>query len=437
MNKLKGCLWVVVIILLTTISPLAYGSSNFSAEDGNKIVSSVDVRLEFPEKKEIYSDIEERIANSIQKVARTILAGQKVSLIKQNRNEITHVMKAVFDKVLWGYQVTDIDLIVGEKTYILVELAPTSILIEKVKVDLQIQGVNDKIVEVVNEELEMVSNEITEVMLGLPVDSLHWSSDVIKPILYHLVKWQLPGFEPTIDLGIGKEITVDLKLVPTGELIKDIQIDIVTQSLPRIFSNALEKRIELELKIFEGLPVALLDKYQDKVIEIVDQAIYNNGRNEFVYLNDRPQMDVGSVTNLTIDVDWIDYKMEFLGEVSVGVNAPGPALYLSLGKRLGTDTVLQLQNKITLDRLLGTVSIDLEHNFGANFVANVGYNLNDSKINARLDWRKGKFGATLNQTYPGDFRDSRISINYYLRPYTKLSLTHQNKNIWLSIQQSL
>lgn len=437
MTKRLGCLWLVLLIC-SAVSPFAYGSSELDQLLGESLVSSVTVRLEFPAGKVIHESIAERISQSIEKVAEKVLVGQEISLVKKTEAEVAQLMKAVFDKVFWGYQVTDVDLVFGKNTFILIDLRPTSILIEEVGVDLQIRGVNQQIVEVVAKEVESLEKRIEQILLGLPVDALIWASDLTEPLIYHLVKWQLPGFQPKIDLKIGSKIDVNLTLVPDGQLVEEIELNLITRSLPRIVTTALEKRLERELIIFQGMPVELLEKFQEQILELIEEKIINsNQRNRYIYLNQPPKLRIAPVTQLTLVVDWIDYRFDILGEVVIGSEGFLPALTLSLGKDLGPNTIIKLANQMTLDDLLGTLSLGLEHSLGAGFSTKFAYKFKESEIDAALDWQRSKYGLTIAQTYPGEAKETKLSLNYYPELWTKLSLVYQNSSFWLSLEKAL
>lgn len=437
MIKRLGCLWLVILVCLTAISPFAYGNSEIEQIWGSPLVSSITVRLEFPEGNTIHQDIIERITQSIEKVAEKILVGQEISLVKQTGTEVSQLLKAIFNKVLWGYQVMDVNLVFGENTFILIDLQPTSILIEDVEVDLEIRGINEQIDKIIAAEVELIEDKIKSVLLGLPIDALIWASDLFEPLILQFVKWQLPGFQPTIDLELGSEIAVNLTLVPKGQLVEEIEIDLITQSLPRIVTKALEKRLEDELQIFQGMPLQLLENYQGRIVSMIEELISDDKRNRYIYLNQPPKLEIAPATQLVLDVDWIDYHLDFLGEVTIGYQKFEPAFLLSLGKNLGTNTTIKLENRITLDNLLGALSLVFEQSMGAGLTTKFAYRFKNSEIDAALDWKRNKFGLTIAQIYPGEVKDTQISLNYYPELSTKLSFVYQNSSLWLSLQKSL
>lgn len=431
MDKRKGCLWLMILLLILTISPLAY------AGESQPRVQSVLIQAKFPKGKEVHSTIEKRICESFEKVANKLLVGQEVLVIQKTRKEIGEVMKTVFNRVLRGFEVTDVGMVVGEQTAILIQLQPTSLLIEEVNFDLHLIGLSEQIVQVVDQELASITRVIENLFIGLPVDALGWADDLIEPMLIQVIRWQLPGFEPEIDLEMGTEIKVDLTLRPEGELVQDIQVDVRTHSLPQLLVSPLEEKIEDELVAFYGLPVKLLNKYQDRVLNIIEDQIKDSRWSNYVYLTDQPKIHLGKTTDLTLNIDWLDYQFDFVGELNVAHDAPDPALHLALSRMVWPLTKLEVKSKITLNRLIGNWSIGLERQWNEQLTSKVAYQIQDANWLGGVEWKQGNYGVTVSQTIPGGIENTQLAVNYYPRFNTKVSLVQENRRFWISLQQRL
>lgn len=431
MDKRKGCLWLMILFLIFTISPLAY------AGESQPQVQSVMVQAKFPKGKEVHSTIEKRICESFEKVANKLLVGQEVMVIQKTRKEISEVMKTVFNRVLKGFEVTDVGMVVGEQTAILIQLQPTSLLIEEVDLELHLIGLSKQIVQVVDQELRSINRVMENVLIGLPVDALGWADDLIEPMLIQVIRWQLPGFDPEIDLEMGTKIKVDLTLRPEGELVQDIQVDVRTHSLPQMLVNPLEEKIEDKLGVFYGLPVKLLDKYQDRVITIIEDQIQESRWSNYVYLTDKPEIQLGKTTDLALNIDWFDYQIDFIGELNIAHDAPDPALHVALSRMVWPLTKLELKSKITLNRLIGNWSLGLEHQWNEQLTSKVAYQIQDANWLGEIDWKQSSYGVTVSQSIPGRIGNTKLAVNYYPRLNTKLSLVQENQRLWISLQQRL
>lgn len=433
MNKRKGCLWLLVLaIAITAISPLAYANDR-------KVVNTVSIQLKVTGGPDIHPTIEERIKESILKVASHLLVGQEVGVVQASEREIGQVVKTVFNTVLRGYKINEVQMVAGEKTVILFVLQPTSLLIESVELNLQLQNLNDTISQVIDSQLAGVRKQVEEMLIGLPIDALIWADDVIEPLLYRLVKTHAPGFEPKIDLTIDRQMKVNLSLKPVGQLVEEIQIDLRTNSLPQLLTRPLERMAEAEAAPFIGLPVEFLRKYEDRLSDAVEDALHQNKWGKHVYLSQKPVLTVGPATHLQLDAEWIDYQVDFVGELNLGKWAPkpGPALHLSLGKRFGRTTMVKLKDTMTLDHLLGTWSVVLAKEFPAGFTAEMEYRFRQADWKTSLDWRKDSYGITMTQQVPGEFKDFQVSLNYYPAANTQVSLNSGRNGLWISLQQVL
>lgn len=434
--KTIGLITILVIALVLAISPFSFAEMNYSL-DNDQTVSSVKIQLIFPDGKDINSMIKNRIVGSLEKVAENVIEGQKLFVINQTRDEILLILQTVFDRIFLGYELADIGMVVDEQTVIFLTLEPANTLIEKVNVDLQIKDVSDTITQVVDQEILVIQEKLAETLLWLPVESFNWAQNIVEPLLYNFIVLELPGFEPNLDFTIGSEVNVNLTLKPQGRLVDKINVNLETHSIPRVLIFVLEERIERELELFKGLPIELLEKHQTRLIQAIEDAIYRDGRSKFVYLNGKPEIDFGSTTNLTLAVDWIDYKVEFIGELNLGANSPEHVLSLSLGKQLGPNLLFQLEDRLTISSFSNSLSLGLEYSLGAGFTTITNYRLFENELNAAIDWRQGSFGFTFAQTYSSNLHQSRLSLNYYPGFYNQISLVGENDRIWLSFQQTL
>jgi hypothetical protein len=239
-----------------------------------------------------------------------------------------------------------------------------------------------------------------------------------------------------VNLNLGTVIRADLTLTPEVPLVNDIQVNLQTQSLPRLIIEPLEARLEAELALFHGLPVRFLEKYQDRVLAEVEKALQDQGWGKYIYLSQKPKLVIGSTTSLDLHVEWIDYQIEMIGEVSLGLNAPSPAFYLSLGKRLGTRTIFKVQDVFTFQRPTGTLSVSLERRLSDAFTAKVQYGIRDANWRATLDWRKNRYGITFSQPVPGGMGDGQVSLHYALATHSEVSLVYEKENLWVTLRQT-
>ena len=434
MAKLKGCLWVIVAaFLVTAISPLAYA---VSGEPGS-LVSTVSVQIKTPAGSKVPAKVEDRLKDSVSKVAGKLLVGQEISAVQETRSDICQLIRTVFGKILQGYEILDVKLTVGEKTVILLDLQPTGVLIEQVNLNLQVSGIDDKMIQVLQNETANLSRQMEVYLLGLPVSAFSWAEEVVQPLLYVLLADQFPGFTPTVNIAVGSEVKVDVHLVPYGPQVRHVDVQVSTHSLPQSLIYPIALRAEKELEMLRGLPLALLEKQRGKIIQMVEDIIHSGTWGKFIYPGSKPQLVIGPNTSLVIDLEWTDLEIGFLGELNIGADAPEPALHLSLGKRVGPDTTVIIKDRIALNKLQGTVSAGIENYMGAGITAKLDYELKSGKWNAAMDWRHKKYGITFTQPCPGEIREVRLALNYYPFSHSQVSLIYTDERVWLTFLQSL
>ncbi|MCG8531914.1 MAG: hypothetical protein MI749_14805, partial [Desulfovibrionales bacterium] len=185
---------IFAIVLVLAISPFSFAAKNYSLEN-DQTVSSAKIQLLFPDGKDINLIVKDRIVGSLEKVAENIIVGQKLYVVNQTRDEILLILQTVFDRIFLGYKLADIGMVVDEQTVIFLKLEPSSRLIEKVNIDLQINDVSETITQMVDQEIMVIQEKLTDTLLWLPVESFNWAQDIIEPLLYSFIIFELPGFE--------------------------------------------------------------------------------------------------------------------------------------------------------------------------------------------------------------------------------------------------
>ncbi|MCK4260060.1 MAG: hypothetical protein KAX49_13865 [Halanaerobiales bacterium] len=432
MGKRKGCLWLIIAIIFTAISPLAYASEG-------QVVQSVVVHLKDSEENVIHPRIKDRIESSITKVAEKVLINQEIAVIKKNRKEISQLIKSVFEKVLVGYIVIDFGFIVGEETGMIVELKPTSTLIEEVNLDLEILKIDERIVQIVDKEIAVIKKNIENYLLGFPIESLIWADDIIKPLIENLIEWQLPGFAATLEIEIGSTIKVGLVLEPVGKLVRDIQVEVNTHSFPRLLILPIQEHIEESLAIFQGLPVEFLNKYKDRLTDAAYGVIDGSNWARNLYWNSEPEIIFDTVTHLYLDVNWIDSQIDFKGELNLGLRRLRlqPVFELYFGKIVGPHTMVSLKDRIILDKWKNDWSLGLEYYLNSNWTIATEYQIQDFQWKGIVDWHNSQYGITVSKIFSGNIDDFRLAFNYYYKSDTQISLIYEDDNAWISLQQGL
>ena len=84
-----------------------------------------------------------RMTSSIQVVAEQLLLEREIKQISASQADYADLLQEVADRVLTGYQVEKVDLIIGPTTKVSILLSPWGKVIENVQVDIRFSDVDD------------------------------------------------------------------------------------------------------------------------------------------------------------------------------------------------------------------------------------------------------------------------------------------------------
>lgn len=75
---------------------------------------------------------------------------------------------------------------------------------------------------------------MTELLTGLPVDSVGWAESVSQSAGRDLMKQILPEFDAKFEVHSGKETKVRIFLIPKGEIVRSSVLSFHKTTIPRI-----------------------------------------------------------------------------------------------------------------------------------------------------------------------------------------------------------
>ncbi len=226
-------------------------------------VGFVEVQLNISGK--IYEGLQERIEYSIARVGEKILLGQPVSLLQNNKAAVKTVITNVFTKVLVGFKLESVDLILGSHAKILIHLTPIPPLISNIQINLELLDINPEIKSLVMETTKKIEEELNRIFTGLPVSSVAWSENTFDLVINYLLERDLPGFSSRFSLNPNTVTELNLTLIPEEPLVSSIIINYKTVNIPVLFVKTKTKDYQEKVDVLKGIPVDYLVHYQPKL----------------------------------------------------------------------------------------------------------------------------------------------------------------------------
>lgn len=268
------------------------------------------------------SEVEKRISASVQKVSEKVLLKQEIDKVKKNQEYLEYTIQEVFNRVLSGYQVKKVSLQAGTTTTVTLELLPLGEQVENVELAIVTKNLSPPLVKLVEEKKPELEKIVNKALRGLPVDTMNWSQIALEPLLEKMVVKQLPGFNAGIDFQWGKDTKIVLSLQPQPPLIRRIEINIKSDTLPKILMQSWRAKAEEQAEIFEGLPVVFVQAHLSELEEVLQKELDKNPMIKKYGLVVTPEVRLGEITQVDMTVNSNKYVFDVSGTVYLGSKSP-------------------------------------------------------------------------------------------------------------------
>jgi hypothetical protein len=264
--------------LFLLIFALINGFASVEAQEDKDKVESVEVQLNVAG--QIYEGLQERIEYSIGRVGEKILLDHSRSWLSTNQEAVKTAIFNVFSKVLIGFKIEKVDLIIGSHTKVIIYLKPVPPLIQAVKLNIEVNGLTPELVAFTKEIASKVEIELNRIFVGLPVESVSWAEGIFNLVANYLLERELPGFESRFSLRSGVNTTFDIRIIPEEPIVSVVKVDCKAENIPVFFVRHKINAYRDRFNLLKGLPVEFLNHYQLRL-----QNYLTGSLNDFPSLN--------------------------------------------------------------------------------------------------------------------------------------------------------
>lgn len=354
-------------------------------------VASIEVQLEI--NPSMYEGLQERIEFTIGRVGEKILLDQPLYLLEKEQAQVTASMKKVFAAALKGFSIEKFELALAEHTKISMELIPQSPFLSAVKSKFEFRGISDDMQPFLLPIGESLSEELQQIFIGLPVDSLEWSNGILETVAGYIVERDFPGFSlGSLEKNVIDTETLELSftLKPTTKVVQNVKWRYVSRTIPIWIVRSMLREDENSLECLKGLPIEFVVHYQEKLESFLLSSFSKVSRLKQMDVLLQPKISSGQQTEIILNVDSLHWRTAVEGRIYLG---DGDYHYSSV--RVGyetSDCELYLQKNFgdhpELD-VIGGVKIPLSSNFLAGFE----YELknNQKSIDFYYDFERGDY----------------------------------------------
>ena len=121
---------------------------------------------------EVPDSVRKRIESSISAIGNRVFVGKEENIFRLNAVQYNKVLADIVNRVVIGYMVSDLQVAYGEHTSISVELQPVGEIIRTVSTEIDYGNLTEEAAKYVQKDTTSVPVLMTELLTGLPVDSV-------------------------------------------------------------------------------------------------------------------------------------------------------------------------------------------------------------------------------------------------------------------------
>ena len=259
-----------------------------------------------------------RMEKSVAAISSQIIEGKAVASYEGRRAADEETIREVFDKVLVGYSVTAVAIEPGEEAHVRVTLAPWAERVEKVEVEVSVDGVSPVIGKMAKEDLRGVETVFRQSLEGLPSAAVDWTNGVLKESLNAYMAEHLPEFRADFDVETARKTHVALTVYPKMPVVRTIDLAMRSDTIANF--ALLEKRSVLQAKADEmlGVPVAFVARHEKEFARGMEEVLDASGEFRTLGLKTHATIAAGEQTSVMSRSDTSRYRLRLEGWGDVG-----------------------------------------------------------------------------------------------------------------------
>jgi hypothetical protein len=380
--------------------------------------------------------VEKRIVSSISSIGNRILVGKEEDLFRLNSGEYNKVLADIINRVVIGYVVSDLTVNYGSDTSLSVTLAPVGRMIQKVDTEIDYGNLSPEARQYVEAETKDIPGLMSNLLIGLPVDSVGWAESVSQSAGRDMLHQLLPEFTANFEVSSGEETKVKIYLIPQGQIVRSSTVTFEKTTVPRLLM--LKASEETEFAHLQGLPVDFVTRKQADISAEMNRILQNDSFIKKYGIATETRLIPGELTELKINAltdHWIIRTEVWLDAGRDGNK--NTTFEGMLGHYVGKRDTIFGEARFYPGPMDWDIYGGWYHHFGS--VMDVGYKYNFSN-NENHVFGVIPFGEQFALRYDRNFktRDNEFGFSYKIHNYMTLEYVYNDKDgKWLRIIANL
>lgn len=386
---------------------------------------------------DIPPQVEKRISASISSIGNRVLVGKEESLFRLNSASYDKVLADIINRVVVGYVVSDLQVDYGAHTTMTVTLSPVGAMIRNVETEINYGNLSADAAAIVKRDTAEVPVLMSNLLIGLPVDSVGWAESVSESAGKDLLAKILPEFTANFEVTSGETTKVRIFLIPKGPIVRTGEVTFRKTTIPRLFMLRAITETESAMKRLEGLPVDFVARHQSDLEASMNQILADDSFIRKYEIATDVQLIPGETTELKVDAltdHWIIRTEAWLDAGRDGDK--NTAFEGMLGHFVGRNNVIFGEARIYPGPMDWNVYGGWYHHFGG---LDLGYKY-DFVEDSNHVFATLPFGEKWAFRYDRDFKEknNEYGLSYKLFNYMTLEYVYNDEDgKWLRLIANL
>ena len=251
-NFLKGNFLCAISILVALIF---FPIQNVSAERINQVHAMI-------HSENIPPIVRDRMEFSVKTIGEQLFEGMELPVTREWKSMQEKTIATVFDKVLSGYSVDNVQIDFDTMTVIHVHLIPWENRINRVEFKLQLENLDPKIATLVKKDLEGVDELFYDSLNDLPIAVTDWISGTIKRQLESFEQARIPEYRLEFNIEPGDITRVELYAIPRAPIVRTVDLETESRSLPVFIRDEQNRFLKTGMESLIAVPVNFVIRHR-------------------------------------------------------------------------------------------------------------------------------------------------------------------------------
>ncbi len=377
-----------------------------------------------------------RMTSSIQVVAEQLLLDRKIEQISATQNDYANLLQEVADRVITGYQVENVSLIIGQTTQVNILLSPWGKVIEYVQVDIRFSDVDDDMAAELLRKMPQLQTKIKDTVSGASVDATDWAGGVLRQIIRAEVADALPNFKAAVDLiRQGDNAIVQVVVYPVGKLVQNVHWEILSDNMPNILFLETNKVFTKEVNNLRGLPVQYIS---DNIVDVQRRLLDVLKKQKAIRLYGiAPTLTIvpGTDTLVKARLDSPRYKVWFEGYSDIGRDGQNISGVAHIGKYISKTDEIFAEASVTFNPMEWEVAPGYMHKMG-HFSVGYARRISDEENNYRLEYKFSSRWKIRAEHFSGD-ANNEFGLRYRIHEFLSAEYVYAKDKAYLRLVGNL